>query len=158
MVDTVISVTPGLDEYSLAAPVVIGSADEQFLVSLTAFDGDVELFHEWFQTQAAVTAFFAVLKAHNIFPMESHGSIGRAGWQFCLFDPDDRNVYVDVMLLDAPPEGCWYDMVAKARDDRWREIDLGAEVSQLLDRPSVAHYVDSRFRGVRRLFRILSSV
>jgi ATP-dependent helicase/nuclease subunit A len=26
---------------------------------------------------------------------------------------------------DAPPEGCWYDMVAKARDDRWREIDLG---------------------------------
>jgi len=26
---------------------------------------------------------------------------------------------------DAPPEGCWYDMVSKARDDRWQEIDLG---------------------------------
>jgi hypothetical protein len=35
-----------------------------------------------------------------------------------------------------------------------REIDLGAAVSELLDRPSVAHYVDPRFRGVRRLFRI----
>ncbi len=28
----------------LAAPVIIGSADEQFLVTLTAFQGDVELF------------------------------------------------------------------------------------------------------------------
>jgi hypothetical protein len=44
VVDTVISVTPGLDEYNLAAPVIIGSADEQFLVTLTAFQGDVELF------------------------------------------------------------------------------------------------------------------
>ena len=35
-----------------------------------------------------------------------------------------------------------------------REVDLGAAVSELLDRPSVAHYVDPRFRGVRRLFRI----
>ena len=37
------------------------------------------------------------------------------------------------------------------------EIDLGAAVGQLLDRPSVAHYVDPRFRGVRRLFRIHGS-
>jgi hypothetical protein len=44
VVDTVISVTPGLDEYNLAAPVVIASADEQFLVSLIASQGDVELF------------------------------------------------------------------------------------------------------------------
>jgi hypothetical protein len=35
-----------------------------------------------------------------------------------------------------------------------REVDLGAAVSELLDRPTVAHYVNPRFRGVRRLFRI----
>lgn len=38
-----------------------------------------------------------------------------------------------------------------------REIDLGAAVSELLERPTVAHYVDPRFRGKRRLFRIHGS-
>ena len=44
VVDTIISVTPGQDQYELAVPVFTTSAAEQFLVSLTAFQGTIELF------------------------------------------------------------------------------------------------------------------
>jgi Carboxypeptidase regulatory-like domain/Bacterial Ig-like domain (group 2) len=42
--DTIISVTPGQDQYDLAVPVLAVTADEQFVVALTAFEGEQELF------------------------------------------------------------------------------------------------------------------
>jgi hypothetical protein len=44
VVDTVISLTPGQNEYDLAVPVVAATAAEQFFVTLTAFQGTTELF------------------------------------------------------------------------------------------------------------------
>ncbi|MDP2954854.1 MAG: hypothetical protein Q8N53_00420, partial [Longimicrobiales bacterium] len=43
VLDTVITVTPGEDEYDLTVPIA-ATTGEQFLVTLTAFQGDVELF------------------------------------------------------------------------------------------------------------------
>jgi len=44
VVDTVIRVTPGQEQYDLSAPVVLATAAEQFLVTLTALQGTRELF------------------------------------------------------------------------------------------------------------------
>ena len=44
VLDTIIIVTPGQEEYELAGPVASTTAAEQFLVSITAFQGTLELF------------------------------------------------------------------------------------------------------------------
>jgi hypothetical protein len=44
VLDTVLLVTPGGDEYDLSVPIAAASSDEQFLVTLTALQGTTELF------------------------------------------------------------------------------------------------------------------